>query len=147
MIESFAPYSATLRVDPLWRRVVVGSGAIFGVAGFVVVGRLPIGIGWAGLLALAWGAMFAAELLILVRAYRTCIAVTVHADGSVEIERSDGLHDSGRLLPGSVILHRWAWLRMRLPAAPAWAEPFAPGKQDREQWRRFQVICRHLTTC
>ncbi len=147
MIESSAPYSATLRADPLGRRVVVGSGTLFGVSGLVVVAVLPIGIGWVVLVAVAWSAFCATELLILVRAYRACVAVTLHADGSVEIERTDGVHGSGRLLPGSVVLRRWAWLRIGLPAAPAWAEPLGSRRQDREQWRRFQVICRHLTAC
>ncbi len=147
MIESSAAYSATLRADSLWRRVALGSGLLFGLFGLVVVASLPIGIGWRGLMALAWGMIVATELLMLIRAYRACVAVTVHTDGRLEIERTGGEYQSGRLLPGSVVLRRWAWLRMALPAAPAWGEPFGLRTQDREQWRRFQVICRHLTTC
>jgi hypothetical protein len=126
---------------------VIGSGAVFFVTGLVIVAALPMAAPWKGVLAFAFSVLSAAELAILLRAYRACVLLTLHADGSVEIEAADGGRREARLLPGSVVLRQWAWLRIRSPAAPAWAELLTPGAQDREQWRRFQVICRHLTAC
>jgi hypothetical protein len=126
---------------------VIGSGAVFFVTGLVIVAALPVAAPWKWALALGFSALSGAELAILLKAYRECVRLTLHADGSVEIEAADGGRREARLLPGSVVLRRWAWLRIQSPAAPAWAEPLSPGAQDREQWRRFQVICRHLTAC
>jgi hypothetical protein len=147
MTGSFVPYTASLRADSKQRRLVIGSGALFLVTGLLILAVLPVAVPWKWLLALGFTALSAAELAILFRAYRDCVALTLHADGSVEIEGPDGGHRKARLLPGSVVLRKWAWLRIQSPAAPAWAEPVMPGTQDREQWRRFQVICRHLTAC
>jgi hypothetical protein len=147
MIGSFAPYTVRLRADRSQRRLVIGSGAVFFVTGLVILAALPVAVPWKCALALGFSALSLAELAIFVRAYRECAWLTLHADGSVEIEAADGRRREARLLPGSVVLRQWAWLRMKSPAAPAWAEPLTPGAQDREQWRRFQVICRHLTAC
>lgn len=147
MIGSFAPYTASLRADRGLRRLVLGSGLVFFVAGLVILAALPVAAPGSALLALAWCALSTAELAILKRAYRDCVALTLHADGSVEVERTDGGRREGRLLPGSVVLRDWAWLRVEVPGRWGWAEPFGVRAQDREQWRRFQVICRHLTAC
>ena len=147
MIGSFAPYTAKLRADPGQRRLVIGSGTVFALTGLAIVAALPVAAPWQWILALGFSALSAAELLMHVRAYRKCVLLTLHADGSVEIEATDGARREARLLPGSVVLRQWAWLRLRSADRAAWAEPLAPGTQDREQWRRFQVICRLLTAC
>jgi hypothetical protein len=147
MTGSFVPYTASLCADSRQRRLVVGSGALFFVTGLVILAALPVAVPWRSLLALGFTLLSAAELAVLLKAYRDCVALTLHADGSVEIEGPCGGRRKARLMPGSVVLRQWAWLRIQPPAAPAWAESLNPRTQDREQWRRFQVICRHLTAC
>lgn len=94
---------------------------------------------------LAWAAWIGAEFTLALWAFRSSRVFTLLADGSLEVELSDGSRRLGHVAPGGLQLARWAWLRVRLPGRPSWGEPLSMVGQDREQWRRFQVICRHMS--
>ncbi len=145
MPASFTAYSATLRAEPALRRRVLGSGAAFAVTGVVIAGSMPGGFWVTGPAVLAWAVWVGAEFTLALCAFRSSRAFTLLADGSLEVELPDGSRRLGHVAPGGLQLARWAWLRVRLPGRPGWGEPLSMGGQDREQWRRFQVICRHMS--
>lgn len=141
----YAPYSATLRAEPKLRRLVLASGVAFAITGIAVAMALPGGIGVAASAAAAWSLWASAELGLAWRCYRSSRAFTLSPNGGLEVELADGSRQVGRLAPGSVRLARRAWLRICLPGRRPWGEPLSQVGQDREQWRRFQVICRHIS--
>ena len=142
---SFTAYSATLRAEPELRRRVLASGAAFAVTGVVVASAMPGGFWFIAPAVLTWSAWIGAELTLAHCAYRSSRAFTLLADGSVEVELADGSRRIGQVAPGGLRWGRWAWLRVRLAGRPSWGEPLSLGGQDREQWRRFQVISRHMS--
>jgi hypothetical protein len=144
---SSATYSARLRADRRLRHFVIATGALAGTAGLVVIATLPGGPELKGLAGLGWCLLVGVELAAILRGYRSCRAIRLRADGRLEVEGRDGRCRAGRLLPGSVVLGRWAWLRVASTPGASWGELLGADGQDREQWRRFQVICRHLTAC
>jgi hypothetical protein len=126
---------------------VLGSGAACAVTGIAVAAALPGGFWVAAPAALAWSLWVATELGFAWRRYRSTRAFTLSPDGGLEVELADGSRQVGRLAPGSVRLAHRAWVRVRLPGRGTWGEPVSVHGQDREQWRRFQVICRHIPGC
>jgi hypothetical protein len=142
---SLKPYSARLRIDARARNLVVASGAILGASGLVMISALPFGrlvLGW---LLAGWSLASAAGLRRAARAGRARGSLVINADGEVRIAGHGMRHDVGYLLPGSLVVPAAAWLRIEAPVGTRWNELILGCRQDREQWRRFQVICRHLT--
>jgi hypothetical protein len=143
--DSFATYSATLLVDRRLRAGVLGSGVVFLAAGVAVITGLPLAPALRACTIAAWSAGLAYELWYTAQAFRSTLAVVIYPDGGLELLRADDSRASGRLATGSMPLARYAWLRVAVPGRRSWGEPFDSRTQDREQWRRFQVICRHLS--
>jgi hypothetical protein len=71
----------------------------------------------------------------------------VYADGTVDILACDGSRKSGVYAAGSIAGRRIAWLRVRGSDGRLVSEIVARKTQESEEWRRFQVICRHVPAC
>jgi hypothetical protein len=141
---SSPPYSTDLPTEPLLRRVVLWSGIVLLLVGVVVIAGLPLPGYW-GLIAVGvWVAAGSRELLALAGAYRRYRALRIYSDGSIEVRREDASTASARLLPGSIVLPRLAWLRLRLEGGPTSGELLRGDTGENEAWRRLQVIWRHM---
>ena len=127
--------------------MVLVSGLTFALLGLAVIllAALPGWPGWLG--AVIWLAFSVIGGLRLSRRYRRVVSYRLYADGSVEFSNRDGSRSVGRLAPGTVLLPRLAWLRLRGPNRAIWGELVAGDSRTDEQWRRFQVICRHVAAC
>ena len=145
MNASFAPYSATLQAEPVLRHGVLASGTAFALAGAAMLAALPADVRLIVPAFVAWVALATVELTLARRAYGQCRTFTLCADGSLDIGLADGSRWGGRLAPGTLEFTRSAWLCIRVPGRATWGEPLSRRGQDREQWRRFQVICRHMS--
>lgn len=79
--------------------------------------------------------------------YRRVAGYRLYGDGSIDIEAPDGARTSGEIAAGTVSLAGHAWLRCRASDGGLFAEFLARNGQERDEWRRFRVICRHVRAC
>ena len=141
-------YFAELRPDPALRRVVQHSAIALALVGVAVIAGLdvPLALRVCGIA--AWTIVLGAQLHALRRGWSDCHALRVYPDGTVSVRGPDGAWLPGRLEPDGVLLRRWGWVRLRLGSARGSGRPFAEPlrgtcRQSRE-WRRLQVIWRHI---
>jgi hypothetical protein len=136
-----------LESDGRLRAAVLGSGAVFAATGIVLILTLPIDAAWATGCVVAWLLLTGTELLLMHRAYARAGRYRLGVDGSIVVYRRDGGRENGRFAAGSVVLANWAWLRIVCRDGSSWGELLRGSARESEQWRRFQVICRHLAAC
>ena len=143
---SSSKYSAEIRLDRRLRRVVLISGVVLALTGGGLVLLLPIGIPAKLAALLAWIGWSARELLTHRRVYGRWSALELSADGE---SRLFGCEEccAATVLPGSIVLPELAWLRIRAENGDVWGELVAGNHRQCKEWRRFQVIFRHLNTC
>ncbi len=123
------------------------SGLLFTLLGLVVILTSPLP-GWPKSLAsLSWLGCLVFGIFGLLSRYRRIVGYRLYADGSVEFTYRDGSRGTGQLASGTVLLPGLAWLRVRASHAAAWGELVAGDSRTSKQWRRFQVICRHVGPC
>jgi hypothetical protein len=139
-------YSAELQVDPILRRCVVGTGLLLLLAGVAAVFTLPVPLMQRGAAAALWSAGCGCSIWRLVGAWGTYVALRISPDGIVRLRQADSEWQDAVLLPGSVLLRDWGWIRLRPRGGPAFAEPLCGTRQNRQDWRRLQVIWRHVGT-
>lgn len=84
------------------------------------------------------------QLVTIREGQRRCRRLRIEHDGRIRISAPDGCCMTATLRAGSLVLKRFAWLRFRSDDGRQFAE-FVRRKSPRdEQWRRLQVIWRHL---
>ncbi len=137
-------YSAELRPDAVLRRIVLLSGSIFGVAGVVLILTLPLPaaalISGSG----AWLVSCVWELVKTRRGYVLCRRLRVSANGDILQLDPDGVWHAARLLSGSVLLSRIGWIRLENTRGQKYAELVRGECRESDDWRRLQVIWRHI---
>ncbi len=120
------------------------SGAALSLVGLGFVPLLPVSVGLKSLLAAMWLGLCSYEWHAMWRGYAESGDLRIAADGRVDRQCRDGTWQPARLCVGSVVLPRFAWLRI----APRGMQPFAElvsGEiRKNEDWRRLQVIWRHI---
>ena len=126
---------------------MLGSGLLFALAGAGVFLTLPLPIVVTVPAAILWLCVSVASCIGLRRKYGRIAGYRLYADGSAEIVRADGRRIVGRIAPGTFLLPRLAWLRVSTPGSGRVAELISGDARAGQQWRRFQVICRHLAAC
>ena len=137
-------YYAELKPDRALRRLVLCSGVALGVAGSLACASLPLPSALQPLAGLAWGAGAMFELARLRCAWANCTALRVRADGSAAVCGADGHWQPAVLLGGGILLRRSGWLRLRGGTGQVWAEPLRGACRSSHDWRRLQVIWRHV---
>ena len=120
------------------------SGALLFVAGLAFVPLLAVPPGLKTVLAITWAVLCGYEWLAFRRGYAASRALRIAAGGHVERQCRDGSWQSVRLCAGSVVLSRFAWLRVAPPGAGAYSEALSAARHESEDWRRLQVIWRHI---
>ena len=122
-------------------------GVVFSLAGLGLVPLLPLAAVPQAILAVAWLGLSGREYRAFRRGYAGGGALRIAADGQVLLQCHE-CHGGGwqpaRLCPGSVVLPRVAWLRVDPPGRRPYAELVSAGRQESEEWRRLQVIWRHI---
>lgn len=140
-------YCARIRADAAARRCVLASAVMLASAGSLLLLQLPVAWPLRMLAGFACWTLSGLELWRTWRRYRSVAAFRLHADGSVDIEAPDGRCRAGEIAPGTVSLTNLAWFRCRGANGRAYAELIVRNTQERDDWRRFQVICRHVAAC
>ena len=137
-------YSAALMPDPKLRRLVLGIGALTSLWGIVAIWAM--GIPWSARTALAvsWGLVSSRNLVLIAQRYKACCRIQLDASGQLQVFGADGRCTIATLEPGSVVLQWAAWLRFRTGEGMCHAELLGRKSAGGHEWRRFQVIWRHL---
>jgi len=97
-----------------------------------------------GVLAITWIGLCGYEWLAFWRGYAVGGNLRIAAGGSVDRQCSDGTWQPARLCPGSLVMPRFAWLRVAPAGARPYAELVIAAGHETEDWRRLQVIWRHI---
>ena len=137
-------YSAYLTPDPWLRIVVLTSGRLLLAAGLALILTLDLDAAIRAAGSLLWMAVGRFELRRLQNGFNFCQAVRMHSDGHVEVLNTRMEWQSCCLLSGSLLLRNLAWLRLQPASGPTLAEPFRGSARDSHDWRRLQVIWRHI---
>lgn len=140
-------YSSEITPEPGLRGVVLGSGLVFALLGAGVLATLPGPLAVRALAAVLWLCGSLASVRRLLLTYRGIAGFRLYSDGSAELIRPDGRRIIGQLAPGTFVLRRLAWLRVSVPGRGPVGELVAGDPRTSQQWRRFQVICRHVAAC
>jgi hypothetical protein len=123
---------------------VLASGAFLFLAGLALVPFVAVAPVLKIALAVAWAGLCGREWWVLRRAYASGGVLRIASGGQVERQRRDGTWEPAKLCAGSVVLPRIAWLRVAPRSGPPYAELVRPGSDRSEDWRRLQVIWRHI---
>lgn len=103
---------------------------------------LPVGLrllaAAAGILALVW------RYSRLFRQQRQIRRIRLYADGSLQLLGPNGNCSAATVGNDSVVLAGLAWLRLDLDGGRWHAELLRGNCRQSEDWRRFQVIWKHL---
>ena len=141
---SSTPFSTDLEPDALSRNIVLatGAGALF--CGALAIASLPAWVAWKSFGLVAWSIAGGRDLWLIALGYKQCVRIRLHYDGSVQAFSSRGHSVAATLRAGSVVTTGFAWLRIE----PADGRPFGlllrrKAAQNKD-WRRLQVIWRHL---
>jgi hypothetical protein len=137
-------YFAEIRPDPRLRRLVLLTGGLSFMGGLALLPLVAVSGPLKGLLAISWVALCGFEGRALWRGYAGCRALRIAAGGHVERQAPDGSWQAARLCAGSVVLARVAWLRIAGPGERPFAELVGARSHPSEEWRRLQVIWRHI---
>jgi hypothetical protein len=141
---SSTPYSTELTPEPRLRRAVLLAGLVASGVGVLVVVTLDVGGLWRSLAVLAWVGWSARELRVIANGYKRFGRIRIDSEGNVELLIGDVDWVAARLLSGSVVLERYAWLRIKPRHGRRYAEFIRGNSREDEMWRRLQVIWRHL---
>ena len=137
-------YSAHLSPEPWLRIIVITSGRLLFAAGLVLILTLDLSVAIRAAGSLLWLTVGKLELCRVQSGFDDCTAVRVHADGRIEARNANSEWQSCKLLSGSIVLRNLAWLRLQPSSGPALAEPFRGCVRGSHDWRRLQVIWRHI---
>ena len=137
-------YSTCLRADPALRRWVLASGILLSAIGALLIVSLPVAPAMRLLLLVIWLAGHGREMRGLLRAYGCYRGIELNEHGELALLDREGERRAGQLLPGSLVLRRFAWIRVRDAGGRVFAEPLRGRCRETRTWRRLQVIWRHV---
>lgn len=137
-------YSASLTPDPWLRIVVLTSARLLIAAGLVLILTMNLGTGVRSVASLVWLGLGYCELRRALRGFDDCIALRIRPGGEIELQNRDGEWLPGELQSGSIVLQRFAWLRVRRSSGALHIELLRGDARSCRDWRRLQVIWRHV---
>ena len=141
---SSSAFSAEFIADRRLRCAVLLSGATLAALGLLVIMLLPVHFALRVTGAAAWAVSSGIELVGLRRAYSRYVGLRVGHDGAMHVQKRGGDWQAARLLPGSLLLRRTAWIRVQSEGGEVFAELLRGECRRSANWRRLHVIWRHI---
>jgi len=141
---SSSTYSTELVPDRRLRRVTLIAGLAASVLGVLTILGLPIDNFVRAILAGLWLIVTAAELALIASAHKKFRRIRIHCDGQVMLCDRDGNWQAAAITSGCVLLPSLGWLKLRPASGGTYRELICGNSRESEQWRRLQVIWRHL---
>ncbi|MGI9200590.1 MAG: hypothetical protein ACR2QL_06000 [Woeseiaceae bacterium] len=137
-------YVANLKPD---RRLShwLAAGVLLAVAaGIWTISNLAISdeLRWLG--GAGWTLAIAGRAGLVVAAQLRCRQLNIYADGSAMLQDQGGSWQAATLRNGTVVLSNLAWLDLRTDDGRGFSALFCGNCRKSEQWRRLQVIWRHM---
>ena len=93
---------------------------------------------------LVWVAIGRFELRRLEKGFDACKAIRIDSSGDAMILDGDDNWVPARLLTGSVLLRKLAWIRLQDRNGRIILELIGGDARQSQNWRRLQVIWRHI---
>jgi len=84
------------------------------------------------------------ELRKLSRAWLACQRLRFHSTGEIQVLDATGRWRAGRRVSGGVMLRKIGWIRLRNHAGLTFGELLTGDPRTSHDWRRLQVIWRHV---
>ncbi|HEX2140288.1 MAG TPA: hypothetical protein VHG33_11315 [Woeseiaceae bacterium] len=139
---SSAVYEAELAPDDSIRLGLLLFACSASLAGLLLILSWPATAAAKAAVGLVWLLACAAEVHAFRRGMSRICRIRICADGSVVGVDRTGATLALRLLPGTVVLDRFGWLRLRFDDGLRYGELLAGNAAENEQWRRLLVIWR-----
>ena len=133
-------FSAELLPDRGLRNVVMLSGAIATIAGFALIIHMPLGAISRLVLLTFWLAHSCFELWDLARTSARVTRIGISQLGEAWVVDSVGQQIPVALLRGSMVVARFAWIRIRFEDGRKYTELVGGNTVKDRQWHRFQLI-------
>lgn len=137
-------YSAELVPDPALRVLVLLSGIGLGIVGLRLILGLALPASAIGLGVAVWLYFMLSEISVLARQFRISHGLRLYADCSLMRLDQEGRWRPVQLLPGSLVLAKLAWIRYETNGGIRSAELLWGNRRESHDWRRLQVIWRHI---
>jgi hypothetical protein len=112
--------------------------------GLLALMLMPVDIIWRVASSTPWLFFCGHELRVIRTAYLRYTSIRIDANGGVRLETCDGEFEVADLLSGSVLLDHYAWLRFKTQKGAVFGELLRGNSRENQQWRRLQVIWRHI---
>lgn len=109
---SSTPSATDLRPDRLLRSLLLAIASVLHLAGLVLLLLMPLPAGVRALIILSWSWLCVHEWRSQLRAYRRVTAIRIQVTGRIETIGPGGGAEPVRVLGGSFVLPRIAWLRL-----------------------------------
>jgi hypothetical protein len=118
------------------------TASVMHLAGFVLLVLLPLPAGVRALMILCWLCVCVQEWRSQLRAYRRVAAIRIQVTGRIETIGPCGHTEAVRLLGGSLILPRFAWLRLEFADRSRYGELLAGDSCLCAGWHWLQLNSR-----
>jgi hypothetical protein len=137
--RSSRDFAARIRPDTGARAWIISTGVCAYLAGFCLIAGLSMSTPWRLLLAAYWCGDAAISLYRFRRA-ATRLAVIRISPGGLQVLRQDGRRIDARLLTGTTIMRRLAWLRMAGTDGIRYQELVLASRTDPVEWHRLHLV-------
>ncbi|MGI9220989.1 MAG: hypothetical protein ACR2QS_08150 [Woeseiaceae bacterium] len=137
-------FVAELTPDCALRKCLITSVLLTVAAGVWSISTLPIApeLCWLG--SVGWGLAVGVRSGLIIRSQSRYCQLNFHADGSVLLLDLGGHWQSASWSRNSVILSNLAWIDLTMGGGRRFSGLFYGNSRESEQWRRLQVIWRHM---
>jgi hypothetical protein len=132
------------------RRVLAASALLAYLLGIVTICSLPVDGRLMALGALVWSLQGGIQWRLISSAHKRYRSVRIHSDGTAQLLDNSGEWHSATLCKECIVLSTFAWLKLKPAQGGTYCELMRGGargnSRENQQWRRLQVIWRHLGT-
>jgi hypothetical protein len=139
-------FSSELIPEATLYRLLLTTGAASMALGLTIILYLPVDPWVCAAGAAAWCYTTGREIAVIWFSHKRFSGLRIFADGSAELRTTDGRRLAATIARGSLVLPQWAWLILRLADGRAYLALLRGDARQSKQWRRLQVIWRHLGT-
>jgi hypothetical protein len=90
-----------------------------------------------------WGGM---QWFLITSAYKRYQRVRIYSDGTAELMDRAGHWHPAAVCDDCIVLATYAWLKLKPAPGGTYCELMRAASSENKQWRRLQVVWRHLGT-
>jgi hypothetical protein len=136
------PSVTDLRPDRLLRSLLLLAASVMQLAGVALLFHMPLPYGVRALMLVAWMWICVYDWRSQLRAYRRVAAIRIQVTGRIDTIRPGGQTEPVRLLGGSLVLPRIAWLRLEFADRSHYAELLTGDSRLCAGWHWLQLSWR-----